>query len=258
MKLRVAYAKRRYKDKTYVTPLVVTSYRDEKGTARNKTVVSLAQLPEHVVKAVEVALKQGEYPALDEQISLRTVTYRGSVVVGPAFVALSLLKQLGIYDLVVAALPRQQAVAILNILVERVVSAKPLSVMAQQRRFPQEPLGFLLGVEEAPALKTWYTALATLEERREGILQQLFARNHIPSEIYLYDITSSYFEGETCPLAAYGYNGSCVIDFLTGLFHGAFRRFTRSEWSVGWAHDTASVVFVHRALCRTVSGGSGH
>ena len=206
MKLRVAYAKRRYKDKTYVTPLVVTSYRDEKGTARNKTVVSLAQLPEYVVKAVENALKQGEHPILDEEISLRAVIYQGAVVVGPAFVALSLLKQLGIYDLVVSQLPRQQAVAILNILVERVVSAKPLSVMAQQRRFPQEPLGFLLGVEEAPALKTWYTALATLEERREGILQQLFARNHTPGELYLYDITSSYFEGETCPLAAYGYN----------------------------------------------------
>lgn len=206
MKLRVAYAKRRYKDKTYVTPLVVTSYRDEKGTARNKTVVSLAQLPEHVVKAVEMALKQGECPVLDEAISLQAVAYQGAVVVGPAFVALSLLKQLGIYDLIVSALPRQQAVAVFNILLERVVSAKPLSVMAQQRRFTQEPLSFLWGVEEAPALKTWYTALATLEERREDILQQLFARNHSPGELYLYDITSSYFEGETCPLAAYGYN----------------------------------------------------
>jgi hypothetical protein len=206
MKLRVAYAKRRYKDKTYVTPLVVTSYRDEKGTARNKTVASLAQLPEHVVKAVEIALKQGEHPTLDEQISLRTLTYRGAVVVGPAFVVLALLKQLGIYERVVSALPRQQAVAVLNIIVERVISAKPLSVMAQQRRFPQEPLCFLLGAQEAPALKTWYTALATLEERREGMLQELFARNHSPGELYLYDITSSYFEGETCPLAAYGYN----------------------------------------------------
>ncbi len=206
MKLRVAYAKRRYKDKTYVTPLVVTSYRDEKGTARNKTIISLARLPEYAVQALEVALKRGEHAALDEHISLRELEYRGAIVVGPAFVVLALLKQLGIYDAVVSALPQQQAVALLNILVERVVSAKPLSVMAQQRCFPQEPLSFLIGVEEAPALKTWYTALATLEEHREGILQQLFARNHTPGELYLYDITSSYFEGETCPLAAYGYN----------------------------------------------------
>jgi len=206
MKLRVAYAKCRYKDRVYVTPLVVTSYRDEQGTSRNKTVASLAGLPEHVVKAVEVALKQGESGPLDECVTLREITYSGCVVVGPAFVVLTALKQLGIYDAVMSSLPRQQAVALLNIVVERVVAAKPLSVMAQQRRFAQEPLSFLLGVSEAPSLKTWYAALATLEGRREEMLQALFARNQAPGDLYLYDITSSYFEGETCPLAEYGYN----------------------------------------------------
>ena len=53
MKLRVAYAKRRYKDKVYETPLVVTSYRDEHGTSRNKTIVSLAKLPKYIVEAIE-------------------------------------------------------------------------------------------------------------------------------------------------------------------------------------------------------------
>jgi len=38
------------------------------------------------------------------------------------------------------------------------------------------------------------------------MLQELFARNQAPDDLYLYDITSSYFEGETCPLAEYGYN----------------------------------------------------
>jgi transposase len=189
-----------------VTPLVVTSYRDEQGTARNKTVASLAGLPDHVVKAVDAALKQGESGALDEQVAVREIAYPGSVVVGPAFAVLTVLKQLGIYDAVMSSLPPQQAAAILNIVVERVIAAKPLSVMAQQRRFAQEPLAFLMGSSEAPSLKTWYTALATLEHRREGMLQDLFARNQVPGDLYLYDITSSYFEGETCPLAAYGYN----------------------------------------------------
>ena len=206
MKLRVAYAKCRYKDKVYVTPLVVTSYRDEQGTARNKTVASLAGLPDHAVKAVETALKQGESAALDEHVPAREITYPGAGGVGPAFVALTVLKQLGIYDSVMSSLPPQQATAVLNIVMERVVAAKPLSVMAQQRRFAQEPLAFLMGMHESPALNTWYAALATLEERREGMLQGLFARNHVPGDLYLYDITSSYFEGVTCPLGAFGYN----------------------------------------------------
>ena len=206
MKMRVAYAKCRYKDKVYETPLVVTSYRDEQGTSRNKTIVSLAKLPQYIVKLVEQGLKRGDASALDEYVPVRSIAYPGSVVVGPAFVVLTVLKQLGIYDAVMSLLPPQQSAAILHIVAERVIAAKPLSVMAQQRRFTQEPLSFLLGLSEAPALKTWYAALATLEARREGMLQGLFARNHTPGDLYLYDITSSYFEGETCPLAEYGYN----------------------------------------------------
>jgi len=206
MKLRVAYAKRRYKDTTYVTPLVVTSYRDEHGTPRNKTIVSLAKLPDYIVRLVDEGLKRGDASALDDYVALDDVDYPGSVVVGPTFVVLTVLKQLGIYQAVRAHLPAQQAAAVLHIVVERVIAAKPLSVMAQQRRFAHEPLAFLLGLSKAPALKTWYAALGTLEERREEMLQGLFARNHRPGEVYLYDITSSYFEGQTCPLAAYGYN----------------------------------------------------
>lgn len=206
MKLRVAYAKRRYKDKVYETPLVVTSYRDEHGTSRNKTIVSLAKLPKYIVKLVEEGLKRGDASILDDYAPVQKIEYAGSVVVGPAFVVLTVLKQLGIYDAVMTSLPPQQATAIVNILVERVVSAKPLSVMAQQRRFGQEPLAFLLDKKQAPALKTWYAALKTLESQRESMLCELFARNHAPSDLYLYDITSRYFEGETCPLAEYGYN----------------------------------------------------
>lgn len=206
MKMRVAYAKCRYKDKVYETPLVVTSYRDEHGTSRNKTIVSLAKLPKHVVKLVEEGLKRGDASALEQCVSLEEIKYGGAVVVGPAFVVLTVLKQLGVYEAVQSSLPPQQAAAIVNIVVERVIASKPLSVMAQQRRFAQEPVAFLLGICEAPALKTWYCALATLESRREGMLQGLFARNHAPGDLYLYDITSSYFEGETCPLAAFGYD----------------------------------------------------
>ena len=206
MKLRVAYAKRRYKDKTYVTPLVVTSYRDENGTARNKTLLSLKDMPEFIVKLVEEGLKRGDASVLDEYAPVKTITYENALAVGPAFVVLQLLKQLGICQAIQAALPQQQAVALLNIVAERVTASKPLSVMAQQRLFAKESVSFLLGTPEAPALKTWYAALATLEKNREQILQELFAHNHTADDLYLYDITSSYFEGETCPLAQYGYN----------------------------------------------------
>lgn len=206
MKLRVTRAKRRYKDKVYETPLVVTSYRDENGVARNKTILSLAQMPDYLVDLIEQGLKRGDASVLGEQVPIQDIDYAGCVVVGPSYVTLSVIKQLHIYKLIQEFLPPQQATALLNIIVERVIAAKPLSVMAQQRRFSQEPLSFLLGQPKAPALNTWYSALASLSQHRETILHELFACNHRPDTLYLYDITSSYFEGESCPLAEYGYN----------------------------------------------------
>ena len=206
MKLRVAFAKRRYKDRTYSTPLVVTSYRDSHGTPRNKTLASLAKLPAFLVDLIDRALRLGDTAVLAQYLHIGELKHVRSLVVGPLYLVFSLLKQLGIFDLLRAHLSPKQAAAIQAIVVERVTAAKPLSVMALQRRFAGEPLAHLLELEKSPALKTWYAALARLEEHRESILQALYRRNHTPGRLYLYDITSSYFEGDACPLAAFGYN----------------------------------------------------
>jgi len=206
MKMRVAHAKRRYKNKVYSTPLVVTSYRDEKGIARNKTLANLSKLPDFIVRLVEEGLKSGDTDLLDQYVRVTDVTADETIEVGPAFVVLSILEQLGIYEQISEHLPPKQTAAVLSILVERVTSGKPLSVMAQQRVFPEEGLAFLLNMDQSPALNTWYAALARLEKNREAILKNLFDRNQVATEVFLYDITSSYFEGDSCPLGAYGYN----------------------------------------------------
>ena len=206
MKLRVAYAKSRYKGKVYQTPLVVTSYRDEHGTARNKTLVSLAKMPAFLVELIDQALKLGDTSVLEKYVSLEELQYLHAVVLGPVWVVWSVLQQLGIFAWLRASLSFPQAVAVLMIVVERVIAARPRSVMALQRRFAAEPLAYLLHSGKAPALKTCYGALAKLEEKREFILRELYRRNPPPGQLFLYDITSSYFEGETCPLAEYGYN----------------------------------------------------
>jgi len=206
MKLRVMYARSRYKHKVYVTPLVVTSYRDANGVARNKTILSLAKLPSFVVHVIDQALKRGDTQVLEEYVHPDEIHFQRTLTVGPVFVVVTILKQLGIFSLLQAQLTLKQAAIVLAIVVERVISSKPLSVMALQRRFAHEPLAFMLDMEKSPALKTWYGALARLEDKRETILQALYQRNHSPGQVFLYDITSSYFEGDTCPLAEYGYN----------------------------------------------------
>jgi len=205
MKMRVGYARRRYNDKVYETPLVITSYRDEQGTPRNKTLANLGKLPAFIVTLITEALKRGDAGVLEEYVHVKEITHLGSLMIGPAFVALSVLKQLGIVEILKDCLSVKHFIAVIAIVIERVVSPKPLSVMALRRLYEKEAVSFLLHEEKAPSLKTWYGALAVLEEKREEILKTLYRRNHTPGKLYLYDITSSYFEGTTCP-PEYGYN----------------------------------------------------
>ena len=206
MKMRVGYARRSYKGKVYETPLVITSYRDEQGTPRNKTLANLSKLPTFVVNVIAEALKAGESAVLEEYVHIKEITHLGSYVIGPVFVALSVLKQLGIFETLKHSLSAKHFIAVMAIIVERIIAARPASVMALQRLYEKEAVSFLLNENKTPSLKTWYGALALLEEKREEILKALYKRNHEPGKLYLYDITSSYFEGTTCPLAEYGYN----------------------------------------------------
>ena len=206
MKLRVGHARRSYKGKVYETPLVITSYRDEHGTPRNKTLANLGKLPAFIVNLIAEALKRGDATVLEEYVHIKEIVHQGSLIIGPAFVAFSVLKQLGIFQLLKSCLSVKHFIAIMAIIVERIIAPKPLSVMALRRLYEKEASSFLLHEKKAPSLKTWYGALAALEGKREEILKALYSRNHTPGKLYLYDITSSYFEGTTCPLAEYGYN----------------------------------------------------
>ena len=47
---------------------------------------------------VEEGLTRGDASALEEYAPIHAITYAGSVVVGPTFVVLTVLKQLGIHD----------------------------------------------------------------------------------------------------------------------------------------------------------------
>ena len=51
-----------------------------------------------------------------------------------------------------------------------------------------------------------YAAMDWLLSRQEAIQKKLAARHLGPGSLVLYDLSSSYFEGTTCPLAKLGYN----------------------------------------------------
>ena len=74
-----------------------------------------------------------------------------------------------------------------------------------------------LGVEDAPAAEL-YAAMDWLLARQERIEQRLAKRHLEPGGLVLYDLSSTYMEGEHCPLAKRGYSrdgkpGQLQIEF---------------------------------------------
>lgn len=66
-------------------------------------------------------------------------------------------------------------------------------------------LGEMLGVESADEDEL-YAAMDWLGERQERIETALASRHLHNGSLVLYDVTSTYFEGRTCPLARLGHN----------------------------------------------------
>ena len=83
--------------------------------------------------------------------------------------------------------------------------AAPGSKLAAVRALSQSTLGSQLGVADADE-DDLYEAMDWLLERQERIEERLARRHLADGELVLYDVSSSYFEGRSCPLARLGYS----------------------------------------------------
>jgi transposase len=81
----------------------------------------------------------------------------------------------------------------------------PGSKLAAVRALAQSTLGSELGVEDADE-DDLYAAMDWLLERQARIEDRLARRHLADGELVLYDVSSSYFEGRSCPLARIGYS----------------------------------------------------
>ena len=81
----------------------------------------------------------------------------------------------------------------------------PQSKLALTRDWNNTTLSESLGVEDADE-DGLYAAMDWLYERQEAIEKRLTARHLQAGDRVLIDLSSSYFEGKQCPLAARGYN----------------------------------------------------
>ncbi len=164
----------------------------------------LSHLPDYAVDALKKACKtEGKTDENDKKLSLESIEYQDALPFGGTWIVWSLLQQLGIIK-ALRLLPKQHQAPIIASIIDRVINPKPHSKRALSKQFKSSLTHRLTSSDEQLCLKDWYAALDSLCLHQMAIQKKLFHKD--TQKIYLYDITSSYFEGKACPLATWGYN----------------------------------------------------
>ncbi len=198
--VHVATTTRRYKDKTYHAHLLRRTFRED-GKVKHETLGNISHLPAHVIDLIRRALK-GE-PLLNPKDAFSCLRSRPH---GHVAAVLGTLKQLDLHTLLAARASRLREVVIAMI-VARVIDAR--SKLATARALHPESavstLGHILDLSEVDENEL-YQAMDWLVRRQRGIEQRLAKRHLNDNTLMLYDLTSSYFEGHSCPLAKRGHS----------------------------------------------------
>ena len=194
--MHVARIERRYKGKTYVTVLLRHSYR-EGNAVKHKTLANLSHLPVHIVDLVRRSL-QGEAFAAAKDI----FTITESKAHGHVQAVLGTIRKIGL-DTLLAAKPSRERDLVVAMIAERILF--PCSKLAATRHWLGTTLAEDLGVADAK-IDELYEAMDWLLKRQEAIEQKLAARHLTERGLVLYDVSSSFYEGHTCPLAKHGHS----------------------------------------------------
>lgn len=176
--------------------LLRESYR-ENGKVKSRTLANLTKLPPAAIAALRATLKGQSLVSADDAFEVIASFHHGHVQA-----VLNAMRRLGFPELLASrrSAQRDQVVAMVA---ARILA--PHSKLATTRWWHVTTLPEILGVTEADE-DDLYEAMDWLLERQPRIEKKLAARHLDHDALALYDLSSSYFEGTTCPLASFGHN----------------------------------------------------
>jgi len=178
--------------------LLREGYR-EGGKVKNRTLANLSKLPMDQVEAIRRVLKGEQLVSSDD---LFEIVEDGSRAHGNVEAVLTAMHRLGFERLLCS---RQSPKRDLVVAMVAARILKPRSKLATTRWWAGTTLPDMLGIGD-PDEDDLYGAMDWLLERQDPIEKKLATRHLKEGGLALYDLTSSYFEGVTCPLAALGHN----------------------------------------------------
>lgn len=181
--------------------LLRESFR-EGGRVRKRTIANLSDWPAHRIEAMAAVLK-GQSVVGDIENAFEIIRSRPH---GHVAAVLGTMSQLKVDQLLARSRCRERDLCVAMI-AARLIS--PGSKLATTRglsaQTAESTLGEMLGVEGADEDEC-YAAMDWLLERQISIEDALAKRHLADGALVLYDVTSTYFEGHTCPLAKLGHS----------------------------------------------------
>ena len=180
--------------------LLRESYRED-GKVKTRTLANLSRWPEHKVEKLARALKG--LPAARDLCEAFEITR--SLPHGHVAAVLGTARALGIEELI-DPVPSRWRDLVTAMLVAQVIA--PGSKLATARGLRAETatssLGQLLSVFGCDE-DDLYAAMDWVLQRKEAIENSLAAGHLANGTLVLYDVSSTAFEGRTCPLGAIGH-----------------------------------------------------
>ncbi|BCU10352.1 transposase [Microcystis aeruginosa] len=183
--------------------LLRESYR-EGEQVKKRTLANLSKLPDDIIDNLKLALK-GATLSMNEGIPNHFEVIR-SLPHGHVMAILETIKKLGL-DKIISEKSSRIRNLVVAMIVARIIN--PKSKLATARGFNSETgsqsLGQLLDLEKADEDEL-YNALDWLLEKQDKIEKHLAIKHLESGTLVLYDVTSTYLEGNGCELGKYGDN----------------------------------------------------
>jgi transposase len=187
---------RKHRGKTYVSHLLRHSYRDG-TTVRHRTLANLSHLPAATLDLIRRSLKGEIFVTPQQAFRITHAKAHGHVQA-----VLGTLRLLGL-DTLLAARPSRPRNLVVALIVARLLF--PCSKLATPRHWRVTTLPDELGVADA-TVEEVYRALDWLGRRQATVETQLARRHLRRGGLVLYDVSSSFYHGRTCPLARHGHD----------------------------------------------------
>ena len=182
--------------------LLRESYRHG-GKVRKRTLANLTQWSPKVVAGLRALIKGGKVSGDGDGFEIERSLPHGHVAA-----VLGVLRDIGLHKIIAPGRCRQRDL-VMAMIVARIID--PQSKLATARGLSDETaftsLGEVFGLGLGDINENdLYAAMDWLLVRQGRIEAALAGRHLHDGTLVLYDLSSSYFEGKTCPLARLGYS----------------------------------------------------